>query len=145
MTAVVARSLADLSPAVTVQQLRVLVMLSTRGEINLAAAASGLGISRSNASRVCDRLVASDLVARAEDPSDRRHVLLTLSPRGRDIVDSLMHRRLTLFEDLVDAMSDADRRILVSGLEAFLAAIQRPGGSDPDGDGPLAEVLPWLL
>src|SRR5574339_337509 len=74
LTAVLASSLANLAQTVTLPQWRVLVMISTRGALNLSAVAEGLGVNASNASRACDRLVATGMLARDEDPRDRRHV-----------------------------------------------------------------------
>ena len=57
LVAVVARSVAEVEAVVTLPQLRILMLVTTRGQINLGTVAEALGVHPSNASRACDRLV----------------------------------------------------------------------------------------
>ncbi len=143
LTAVVARSLARAQTSVTTPQLRVLVMLSVRGPVNLTAVAEGLGVNPSNASRTCERLVAAELVHREEDPDDRRHIALRLSPTGERLVESLMSDRRRLFTQIVEQMRPVDRRHLHRGLEGFLQATRQVSDAADlvDGEG---TVMRWL-
>ena len=59
LVAISARSLAAVDDVVTTPQLRVLVMIASRGQLNLGAVARGLGVHPSNATRACDRLVGA--------------------------------------------------------------------------------------
>ncbi len=120
--AVVARSVAEVGESVTLSQLRVLVTISTRGPVNLGAVARELGVHPSNATRVCDRLVAAGLLRRDEDPSDRRHLALTLTPKGRRLVDQMMRHRRAAVADVVARMPETQRRRLASALDAFASA-----------------------
>ena len=58
-----------------------------------------------------DRLAARGLVVRSPDPSDRRGVIVRLTPEGRDAVDAafeaLLAAEATLIADLPDG--DPDR------------------------------------
>src|SRR5689334_23908448 len=69
-----AQSLADVDDVVTPPQLRVLVMIASRGPSNLGAVARSLGVHPSNATRACDRLVTAELLDRRDDPADRRNL-----------------------------------------------------------------------
>jgi DNA-binding MarR family transcriptional regulator len=68
-----------------------------------------------------DRLAESGLVFREPDPRDRRGVLVTLSDRGRDVVDAA-------FTDLLDreqallAGLPGDQRVVLAGLLRTLLA-----------------------
>src|SRR3954451_9028212 len=93
VAAAMVRSLESIDASVSVTQMRVLVLLWTGEPLNLSAVAEGLGVNASNASRTCDRLVSAGLLNRGEDMIDRRHVTLTLPPRGRTFVERLMERR----------------------------------------------------
>ncbi len=137
MTAVVAHSLAHVPVPVSVPQLRVLVMVDTRGPMNLTAIAEGLGVNASNASRACDKLVASGMLDRRPDEQDRRSVVVTLTARGRDLVASLMNLRQAMFEQIVARMSPEHRQQLTSGLQAFVeaAAEASADGGLLDADG----------
>jgi DNA-binding MarR family transcriptional regulator len=113
------RALESVDPSVTVPQMRVLVLLWSGEPLNLSAVTEGLGVNASNASRTCDRLVNAGLVQRDEGISDRRQVSLTLTVRGRELVEKLMARREQELATIVARMSEADRRQLMLALEPF--------------------------
>jgi DNA-binding MarR family transcriptional regulator len=125
VTAAIVRSLSRVSATVSVPQLRVLVMLSTRGRMNLSSVAEALGVNVSNASRTCDKLVRADLVDRQTDPHDRRHVSLDLTRAGRQLVDEVMAHREQLLGSVVEEMPPADQERLMAALAQFNAAAVR--------------------
>jgi DNA-binding MarR family transcriptional regulator len=122
LVAISAQSLAEVDDVVTPPQLRVLVMVASRGPLNLAAVARGLGVHPSNATRACDRLVASGLLDRREDPDDRRNLLLRLTPEGRRLVDGVMDRRRHAIADVLGRMPPLQRTALIPVLVAFAEA-----------------------
>ncbi|HXV92063.1 MAG TPA: MarR family transcriptional regulator [Pseudonocardia sp.] len=136
LVAMSARSIAEVDDLVTLPQLRVLVMVASRGPLNLGAVARGLGVHPSNATRACDRLVAAGLLDRREDPTDRRNLLLEPTRQGRSLVDRVMGHRRAAISAVLDRMPDAQRRALVPALAAFAAA----GGEVP---GPDVWALGW--
>jgi len=144
VTAVVARSLAQRDPGVTVPQLRVLVMIGSRGSANVSAVAEALGVNPSNASRTCERLVTAGLLDRRPAPQDRRQVSLTLSPEGRRFIEGILGRRRAVFAAVAAEMSTADQERLAQGLTAFLEAARSTGADGARGaEG--EHVLPWTL
>jgi DNA-binding MarR family transcriptional regulator len=128
VTAAIVRSLSRVSATVSVPQLRVLVMLSTRGRMNLSSVAEALGVNVSNASRTCDKLVRADLVDRQTDPHDRRHVSLDLTRSGRRLVDDVMAHREEILGSVVAEMPPEERRRLMEALTQFNAAAARLDG-----------------
>jgi DNA-binding MarR family transcriptional regulator len=62
-----------------------------------------------------DRLVERDLVERRTDPNDGRGILVVMTERGRDRVDSAISLLLEGESELLDGLSAADRERL-SGL-----------------------------
>jgi DNA-binding MarR family transcriptional regulator len=123
-----AQAMAGVEDVVSLPQFRVLVMASSEDSLNLRAVAAGLGVHRSNASRVCDRLVAGGLLDRRENADDRRQIVLTLTEDGRRLLDSVMRRRRAAIGEVL-ARLPADRRAgLMTGLDAFSAAAERLHG-----------------
>jgi DNA-binding MarR family transcriptional regulator len=141
ITSAVVRSLARVSHAVTVSQLRVLVILSSRGRLNLSSVAEVLDVNMSNASRTCERLVRNGFVDRQVDPHDRRHVSLALTRSGRRLVQAVMEHRAELLAEVVAEMSTGSRETLMQGLEAFNEAALRVELLTDRLDG---EISPWL-
>lgn len=123
---IVAASLAGVEEVVTVPQLRVLVMVHTRGPLNLAAVAAGLAVNPSNASRTCDRLIQAGLLDRRESPVDRRNITLTLTPAGKRLVDKLTKRRRGEIQRVLRTMSPAERSAVGAAMAAFASAAGEP-------------------
>ena len=117
-----ARSLVDVDDVVTPPQLRVLVMIASRGPLNLGAVARGLGVHPSNATRACDRLVVAGLLDRRDDPADRRNLLLQLTEEGRTLVDQIMDRRRHAIAEVLARMPALQRTALIPVLVTFAEA-----------------------
>ena len=126
LVGIAAASIADVEDVVTVPQFRVLVMLYTRGPLNLAAVASGLDVNPSNASRTCDRLMKAGLLDRRESLDDRRNVTLTLTDTGRELVDRVTKHRRVAIERVLRNMSAPERERLAKALSAFATAAGEP-------------------
>jgi DNA-binding MarR family transcriptional regulator len=67
-----------------------------------------------------DRLASADLVYREPDPSDRRGVLVTLSERGRSVVDAALTDLLDRERALLAALSDDQRSVLADLLRTLI-------------------------
>ncbi len=144
MTAIVARTLAEVSEEITVPQLRVLVLLNYGGSMNLRTVAGHLDVNPSNASRTCDQLVLSGKVVRVEDKDDRRNIDLSLTTEGTAFVDALMASRRRLIAGAVARMDPAYHADLARGLEAFSAAVADAPDAETIGP-PDGRIIPWLM
>jgi DNA-binding MarR family transcriptional regulator len=122
LLAVVARSLASVDEDVTLPQYRALIVLGQRGPQRPADLASTLAVTPSTATRMCDRLVAKELIDRDRVVEDRREVRVTLSDRGRALVDEVTRRRRAEIADLLGTLPQADRDAVVDALRAFARA-----------------------
>jgi DNA-binding MarR family transcriptional regulator len=144
MTAVVARTLGAFD-AVTVPQLRVLVLVATHGPMNLKGLAENLGVNASNASRTCEKLVSAGLLERLRHPQvDRRNVTLSLTAGGETLLGSLVEARRAILGAIVAQMSAPDRVLLIDALRALdqAAAAVPEADADAPHDG---RVIQWLL
>jgi DNA-binding MarR family transcriptional regulator len=123
---IAAAAVAELDDAVTVPQLRVLVMVHSRGPLNLTAVAAALEVNPSNASRTCDRLIRAGLLDRRDAPDDRRNVTLSLTDEGRSLVEKLTKHRRNAIERVLRRMEAADRDQLAEALDKFATAAGEP-------------------
>ena len=119
--ALIAESLASLEPALTMPQWRVLV-LANEGNCNVSAVAEDLRVHMSNATRICDRLVAAGLLERRRAEHDRRHVLLVLTADGRALFESAMDYRRRRIESALALMGQEDRAAVASAASLFVEA-----------------------
>ena len=137
LVGIAAASMAEISDLVTVPQLRVLVMIDTRGPLNLTSVADGLGISASNASRLCDRLIRAGLLDRRDSSADRRHISLSLTADGRRLVRTMNRHRHQAINRALRVMTPVERAAVVAALDTFAAA-----AGEPSADGTLDAMWP---
>lgn len=122
LVGIAAASMAGVDDVVTVPQFRVLVMIYTRGPMNLASVATGLDVNPSNASRTCDKLIKEGLLDRRPSEVDRRNIVLTLTLPGRRLVEKVTRRRRTAIQRILQRMPATQRDALASALAAFADA-----------------------
>lgn len=137
LVGVSARSLAVVEDTVTLPQFRTLVILDGYGEINLNRLAELLAVNSSTAMRMIDRLLISELVTRRENPTNRREVLLALSPHGSTVVKRVTEKRRREIARIVRAMPVEQRSDLIAALHGFADAAQEPPVGFDRGAAPL--------
>jgi DNA-binding MarR family transcriptional regulator len=113
---------------VTLVQYRALVLLGSRGEMNVGSLADALDIHQSTATRLCDRLVTKGLVARTASAESRREVFVALAPTGRALLRSVTRHRLREIETVLTRLRPDQRALLVEAFATFAEA----AGEVPD-------------
>jgi DNA-binding MarR family transcriptional regulator len=74
---------------VTSNQCHILLETSERGEVDISELRDYLGLDKSTISRIVDSLVNTDLILRKENPEDRRYQKVSLSDKGKILVESI--------------------------------------------------------
>jgi DNA-binding MarR family transcriptional regulator len=134
LAALSARSVITVEHRVTLPQLRVLVMITSRGPQNLHSVAEGLGVHPSNATRACDKLVEAGLLDRSDDPTDRRNLILRVTASGHQLVHTVMENRRAAIAAILAKMHAQHRSNLMPPLRAFT-----------DAAGETSEDQVWVL
>jgi DNA-binding MarR family transcriptional regulator len=119
------RSLAVAGAPITLPQYRMLAVLDAEGRQNVRDLAAGLGVERSTATRMCTRLVSAGLIDRAEDASDRRAVVISLTPTGREVVAAVTRARRDNVAALLRSLPAARREQLVDLLDEFATLAEK--------------------
>ena len=132
MVAVATRSLGAVAEETTLAQYRALVMLASRGPLRLVDLAGALDVAPSTAGRTCDRLARKGLVRRHRAAGDRRAVLVSVTPAGREVVDEATGRRRALIADILARLSVPAQRAVAQAFQAFADA----AGEVPDSRWP---------
>jgi len=130
LVAACARSMAGLDAVVTPVQMRALVIVASRGGMRLTELAQALDVHPSNATRTCDKLVAAGLMARQENPQNRRELVLTLTSAGQRLVTAIGRRRGDAISEVLRAVPVERRDQVVAAMREFAAA----GGEAQDDD-----------
>jgi DNA-binding MarR family transcriptional regulator len=88
-----------------------------------------LGVTSAAASQLLDRLVQQGLISRTEDPEDRRTKRLSLTERGRRVIEEALRSRQRWFTSLAKGMTEEERTTVSAGLEILTRKIEE---STPD-------------
>ncbi|HEX3588375.1 MAG TPA: MarR family transcriptional regulator [Pseudonocardiaceae bacterium] len=127
LVAVSARSIAAVDDSITIPQFRMLVVLNALGPMKPSAVAEILHVNPSNATRMVDRLVLTNMVERHANPTIRREMVLSLTTTGAKVVTDITQQRHREIADIVGRMPEWQRKYLVDTLDAFNIA----GGASP--------------
>lgn len=85
----------------TMRQLKVVMILSGQDSASGQDLATHLDVGLGTVTGIVDRLVAHGLVARREDPHDRRIRRARLTPAGRALIEQIADAGLTEFRRLL--------------------------------------------
>ncbi|MGP8059550.1 MAG: MarR family winged helix-turn-helix transcriptional regulator [Acidimicrobiales bacterium] len=130
LVSLAARSLGDVAEEVTLTQYRTLVVLASRGPQSLINLAEAINVTSPTATRMADRLVRKGLIARRHEQGDRRLIRLTLTARGKALVDAVTARRRSEIASLMSAIPADQKLALVDSLRRLAAA----AGEVPEQD-----------
>ena len=119
------RSLSAAGASITLPQYRMLVTLDTKGDQNVRKLAAELGVDRSTATRMCNRLVDAGLIDRTTDPSDRRAVVISLTAPGRSVATAVAEARRENVARLLQSVPPSRRVQLVDLLGEFAELAER--------------------
>ena len=96
--------------------LRIVVL---EGPLRMGELADRLGVSVATASRTVDALASRSLAKRESDPADARAVRVAATSRGRREHRSRRERFVHALENLMDELSEHERRQLAESLETL--------------------------
>ncbi|AGZ45749.1 MarR family winged helix-turn-helix transcriptional regulator [Actinoplanes friuliensis] len=108
------------SSQLTMPQLKILLVLYRLGDTSGRELAGLLGVSLATMSGMVDRLVANNLVTRAEDPHDRRVRRITLSGNGQDMIGKIITAGAEKQARLLGRLTDEELRTVHDGLQAMV-------------------------
>ncbi len=132
LVAVAERSLGAAAEETTLAQYRALVVLASRGPQRMVDLARALEVTPPTAGRMCDRLVRKGLIRRHRARADRREVLVSVTPAGRDVVDLATARRRELLAEILGRLPARQQAAVAAAFAAFSDA----AGEVPDSQWP---------
>jgi DNA-binding MarR family transcriptional regulator len=103
-------------------------------ELSPTRLSRSLMLSSGGLTKRLDRMAAAGLVERRPDPSDRRGVLVRLTPAGKKAVDAAIVTHVAGEEELLSGLSAGEREQLAALLRKLLVAWES-GADTADGGG----------
>jgi DNA-binding MarR family transcriptional regulator len=112
------------STGLSMPQFSILMQLHHKGPCGMSEVSERFDISAAAASQLVEKLVQAGYLDRAEDPSDRRAKLLTLSAKGEELVQQGTEERYRWMDDLTSKLSREEQLKVVEALDILTKAAQ---------------------
>jgi DNA-binding MarR family transcriptional regulator len=103
-------------------QINILMRLLHGGSTGVSEIGEQLGVTNAAASQAVDRMVKDGMIARTEDPQDRRAKKLALTPKGRALIEQGIEIRSQLVEGLTEDLTPEQQSMIISALTLLTAA-----------------------
>ena len=111
----------------TREQLRVIFLLSMKGQASPSEVAETFGVPKANVTSVIDRLVGKGMIDRQENPDDRRSYILSLTKEGKKQIEKLHEIGTAHIRKVLGKMPDNAVASLHAGLESLIKVLKEEG------------------
>jgi DNA-binding MarR family transcriptional regulator len=108
-------------------RLRLLEQLHCVGPDRMGALGDELGLTPRNMTALVDAMEQEGLVARRAHPTDRRAVLVELTPAGLRMADELLEPRIGELTALFDELEPAERERFLAAVRTLLDGLRNRG------------------
>jgi len=116
---------------ITMAQAKLLYVLVAVGELSMSEIAQRLGITVSTASGAVDRLVELGLLARSDDPSNRRQVRVSVTALGMATLEQVRELSARQLRMLFEQVSDEDLEVITHAIHIMAGAVSASVASTP--------------
>ncbi len=120
--------------------LHALLAIEANGRLTMSRLADILDVAVSNATGIVTRMEERGLVRRQHDETDRRIVFVTVTERGRQVVEDREFMRAEELRRVLEAMTEQQRTNFVRAMRDFVSTAERlraEGRLVEDDPGPL--------
>jgi DNA-binding MarR family transcriptional regulator len=115
----------------TIPQLKSLFYISRHGRVNPSGLASGIRVTPANVTGIVERLVEQGLLTRTPDSGDRRISWLTVTDRGKTLINELREGRAQEMRRTLDRLTEKELVIVAHGFELVAAAAEVSERKEP--------------
>ena len=127
MTVQLLRELEELD--ISLSQLQALTHVAEQRQCSVGCVAELLGVTHPAVVKLVDKLLRKELITRGIDPSDHRQAQLSVTAKGRRLVNQVRSERAQRLERVLDEMPTGERQALIVGLQGFVKAALRDQGA----------------
>ena len=113
-------------------QISALMRLHYRGACGISDIGSHVGVTSAAASQMVDKLVQQGFLARTEHPHDRRAKQLTLTAKGRALIEKGIEARRRWLEELGATLTAEQQKAVVVALPYLTEAVRDLESAQPD-------------
>jgi DNA-binding MarR family transcriptional regulator len=129
------RSLPLLASTLTMQQLKVMMLLSFHGSVSGRELGRDLGVGLGTVTGIVDRIVAQGLAVRSEDPDDRRIRRIELTEAGKRLTTEMHDAGSAGYLRLLNRLDTDTLRTMETVMRTISAELHQMYAEDnPDED-----------
>jgi DNA-binding MarR family transcriptional regulator len=129
------------APAVSLPQLRMLLLLEMDGPSTMGDLARRASVAMPTATSSVNALVKARYVTRRRAKRDRRIVVVTLSAKGKDVLERLHEERAQRLQKVLERLDAADQTRFVEAFEVMLEVLRKLDEPAPETDAESQEAL----
>jgi DNA-binding MarR family transcriptional regulator len=118
----------------TIPEWRVLAVVGDGPPVSAAEIVLRTAMDKAKVSRAVAGLLDRDLLRRAVNPLDQRRHMLAHSRKGRQIYETIVPRALALQAEVMQELSEEERRLLASLLDRLTRQATLLDGDEPGPD-----------
>jgi DNA-binding MarR family transcriptional regulator len=112
------------STGLSMPQFGLLMQMHHKGACGMSEVSERFDITPAAASQLVDKLVQNGFVQRVEDPNDRRAKLLSLTDKGRNLIQQGIEERYLWVEELAGKLTAEERAQVSEALNLMTHAAQ---------------------
>jgi DNA-binding MarR family transcriptional regulator len=109
----------------SISQMGALFRLYHGGFCGVSDLGDHLGVTNAAASQMVQRMVQQELLVRAEDPEDRRVKNISLTVKGRELVEESIEARRRWIERLTDTLTVGEQEAIIRALNSLTASARQ--------------------
>lgn len=123
----IARSLASETGCcgVTLAQCHLLLEVGEKGQTGVTELSAALELDKSTLSRAVDGLVQAGILDREPDPENRRHQIVSLTPKGREKAESINGLCDGSYRRMFSFIPEGKRALVAQSVSLLGAAMRR--------------------
>jgi DNA-binding MarR family transcriptional regulator len=125
---------------ITMAQARLLHVVAA-GPIHMSELVTRLRVTPSTTSGLVERLVEQGLAVRADDPADRRQVIVSVTPAGRELMERFRELNSRQLRELLECLSAPD----LDTVRQSLRILHEATATRRAGTAPSSETKPAIV
>ncbi len=114
----------------SISQMGALFRLYHGGFCGVSDLGDHLGVTNAAASQMVERMVQQGLLARIEDPEDRRGKIISLTLKGRELVEESIDARRRWIEQLTQTLTVDEQEVIIAALNTLTAVARQVESTD---------------
>jgi len=103
---------------------RTLCLASDQSQCSMQGIAQNLGVTKSGATRIVDRLETKGYVERKRSPEDGRFCCIEVTPSGRMLIKDLSHENENRIDKIMSKIEPPMQEVIRAALKSFVHALQ---------------------